>query len=285
MTVLADGVGAGFAHTVTSGPLLLAFLVAMVAGLVSFLSPCVLPLVPGYLSYVTGLSGADLDSVDRRRPASLVDSAQSRVEGGSSATVTRSATRVRGRVLAGSVLFVLGFTVVFVAYGALFGSLGRLLAEHQALVERIVGVVVIALGLAFLGVLPGAQREVRLHRFPASGLVGAPLLGVVFGVGWTPCVGPTLGAVQGLAYESASAGRGALLSVAYCLGLGLPFVLFGLGLRSVLGATDLVRRHAQWVTRVGGVLLIVLGVLLVGGWWDELTIQLRVWVGSFATVV
>lgn len=283
MITLAGGVGSSFASTVTSGPLVAAVAVALLAGLVSFLSPCVLPLVPGYVSYVTGLSGADLDSVDPRR--SPVDSHPSPGEAGGVAAPARSTARVRGRVLAGSLLFVLGFTAVFVAYGALFGSLGRALIEHQAVVERVVGVVVVLLGLAFLGVVPGLQREVRVHRLPASGLAGAPLLGIVFGLGWTPCVGPTLGAVQGLAYESASAGRGALLSAAYCVGLGVPFVLFGLGLRSVLGATALVRRHAQWVTRIGGVLLIVLGVLLVGGWWDDLTIYLRVWVGGFATVV
>lgn len=249
----------GFATTVTSGPLLAAVAVAAVAGVISFASPCVLPLVPGYLSYLTGLSGADLDD-----PA---------------------ARRVRGRVLAGSALFVLGFTAVFVAYGAAFGGLGRLLAVHQSAIERVVGALVIVLGLAFLGLVPGLQRELRLHRLPASGLAGAPLLGVVFGVGWTPCVGPTLGAVQGLAYTSASAGRGALLSAAYCVGLGLPFVLFGLGYRWFLGALGVARRHACWVTRTGGVLLIVLGLLLLTGTWNDLTITMRDWVAGFTPAV
>lgn len=249
----------GFATTVTSGPLLAAVAVAAIAGVISFASPCVLPLVPGYLSYLTGLSGADLDD-----PA---------------------ARRVRGRVLAGSALFVLGFTAVFVAYGAAFGGLGRLLAVHQSAIERVVGALVIVLGLAFLGLVPGLQRELRLHRLPASGLAGAPLLGVVFGVGWTPCVGPTLGAVQGLAYTSASAGRGALLSAAYCVGLGLPFVLFGLGYRWFLGALGVARRHARWVTRTGGVLLIVLGLLLLTGTWNDLTITMRDWVAGFTPAV
>ncbi len=247
----------GFASTVTSGPLVAAVVVAAIAGLVSFLSPCVLPLVPGYLSYVTGLSGADLEP----------------------------GARQRGRVLAGSALFVLGFTAVFVAYGAFFGGLGHALAAHQSAIERVVGAVVILLGLAFLGLVPGLQREFRLHRLPASGLAGAPLLGVVFGVGWTPCVGPTLGAVQMLAYTSASAGRGALLSAAYCLGLGVPFVAFGLGYRRLLGALGPARRHARWVTRAGGALLVVLGILLLTGTWEDLTITMREWVAGFTPAV
>lgn len=247
---------AGFATTVTSGPLPAAIGVAVLAGLVSFLSPCVLPLVPGYLSYATGLSGAELD--DRA-----------------------TGHRVRGRMLAGSALFVLGFTAVFVAYGAAFGGLGRLLAGHQSAIERVIGAVVVVLGLAFLGLVPGLDREVGLRRLPVSGLAGAPLLGVVFGVGWTPCVGPTLGAVQGLAYASASPGRGALLSAAYCIGLGLPFVLFGLGLRWMLGWLAVVRRQARWVTRFGGALLVVLGVLLLTGTWNDLSIVLRDWIAGF----
>lgn len=252
----------GFASTVTSGPLVAAFGVAALAGVVSFISPCVLPLVPGYLSYVTGLSGADLDAPGRR-----------------------GRLLVRGRILAGSVLFVLGFTAVFVAYGALFGGLGRTLLVHQAVIQQVVGAVIVLLGLVFMGLIPGLQREVRLHRLPASGLAGAPLLGVVFGLGWTPCVGPTLGAVQGLAYETASAGRGALLAAAYCVGLGLPFVLFGMGYRWLLGVLGVARRHARWVTRVGGGLLVVLGLLLLTGTWNEMTIAMRDWVTGFTPAV
>jgi cytochrome c-type biogenesis protein len=261
----AAGVGESFARTVTDGPLLVAAVVAALVGLVSFLSPCVLPLVPGYLSYVAGLSGTDTEA----EPA------------GAGGTALRTRTRLaRGRVVTGAVLFVLGFTAVFVAYGVLFGRLGEALVEHQRLLERVLGVVVVVLGLAFLGVLPGLQRELRVSRLPATGLAGAPLLGVVFGLGWTPCVGPTLGAVQTLAFSSAGAGRGALLSAAYCLGLGVPFVLVALGVRRLVGALAVVRRHAAVVTYVGGGLLVLLGLLLLTGLWGELMVQLRSWAGQ-----
>jgi cytochrome c-type biogenesis protein len=184
------------------------------------------------------------------------------------------------RVVAGAVLFVLGFTAVFVAYGVLFGRLGGLLLEHQRTLERVLGVVVVLLGLAFLGVLPGLSRDLRIRRLPATGLAGAPLLGVVFGLGWTPCIGPTLGAVQSLALSQAGAGRGALLSVAYCLGLGVPFVLVALGTRWLVGALGVVRRHAATVTYVGGGLLVLLGLLLLTGVWGELMIELRSWAGA-----
>jgi cytochrome c-type biogenesis protein len=263
-----SGVGESFARVVTDGPFVVAAGVAAIAGLVSFLSPCVLPLVPGYLSYVGGLSGTE--AADSRSDAA----------GGGVAVATRSRSRLRSRTVLGAALFVLGFTVVFVAYGVLFGRLGGLLIEHQRGLERILGVVVILLGLAFLGVLPGVSRELRIHRFPAAGLAGAPLLGVVFGLGWTPCIGPTLGAVQSLALSTAGAGRGAALSVAYCLGLGVPFVLVALGARWLVGALGVVRRHANVVTYVGGGLLVALGLLLVTGLWGEMTIQLTSRVGQ-----
>ncbi|HVQ93406.1 MAG TPA: cytochrome c biogenesis CcdA family protein [Mycobacteriales bacterium] len=184
------------------------------------------------------------------------------------------------RTMLGAALFVLGFTAVFVAYGTFFGTLGAHLLRHQELVERVLGGVVVLLGLAFLGLLPGLQREVRFHRLPATGLVGAPLLGVVFGLGWTPCIGPTLGAVQTLAYSSASAGRGALLSAAYCLGLGVPFLLAASGVRWLAAGLGAVRRHTIWVTYAGGGLLVVLGLLLVTGAWGHLMNELRSWVGT-----
>jgi cytochrome c-type biogenesis protein len=257
------GAGETFADLVTDGPLLVAALVATLVGLISFLSPCVLPLVPGYLSYVTGLAG-----VDATAPV------------GSGGTTILTAAPPRARVVAGAVLFVLGFTAVFVTYGVLFGRLGALLLEHQRGVERALGVVVVLLGLAFLGLLPGLSRDLRIHRLPATGLAGAPLLGVVFGLGWTPCVGPTLGAVQSLALSTAGAGRGALLSAAYCLGLGVPFVLVALGTRWLVGALGVVRRHAAVVTYVGGGLLVLLGLLLLTGLWGELMVDLRSWAGT-----
>ena len=263
-----------FTGAVTDGPLLVALPVAAVAGLVSFLSPCVLPLVPGYLSYVTGLSGADLG--DTRSTGADVPEGD---------VLVRAPAVRRGRVLAGSVLFVLGFSAVFVAGGALFGGLGGELVVHKDVVDRVLGVFTVVMGLAFLGLLPGLQREVRVHRLPAGGLAGAPLLGVLFGVGWTPCLGPTLGAVQALAYTQASAGRGALLTAAYCAGLGVPFVLTGLAFRRALGAFDVVKRHYAVVMRLGGALLVLVGLLLVSGLWESLMVHLHQLAAGVQTVV
>jgi len=241
--------------TVTGGSLLLAMPIALLAGLVSFLSPCVLPLVPGYLSYVTGLTGVDLASARR------------------------------GRVVAGASLFVLGFSAVFVSAGVLFGGLGVALQTHAPGITRVLGAVTIVLGLAFMGVVPGFARDLRVHRLPQAGLLGAPLLGVLFGLGWAPCIGPTLAAVQTLAFDSASAGRGALLSLVYCLGLGLPFVLAAVAFRRALGASAVIRRHSRTVTAAGGAMLVVLGVLLVTGAWDTLTIDLRQLVAGYSTSI
>ena len=240
MSVLASG----FSNTVTDGSLVAAAAVAALVGLIGFLSPCVLPLVPGYLSYVAGLSGG----TDRARPR---------------------------RVMAGALLFVLGFTAIFVAEGALFGSFGQLLRDHTVTIERIFGALTIVLGVVFLGQIPFLQREFRIHRLPPAGLIGAPLLGIAFGVGWLPCLTPTLGAVTGLAYSESTAGRGALLMVFYCLGLGVPFLLVAAGVGWVSGALGFVRRHGRVVSQIGGALLIVIGVLLVTGAWDHWMIQLR----------
>jgi cytochrome c-type biogenesis protein len=270
-------------ETVATGSLLIAAPIAFAAGAVSFLSPCVLPLVPGYLSYVTGLTGAELAGEEETRPTGTATTEAGQGARDAAVLVHEPATvaRTKGRVLLGSVLFVLGFTVVFVSYGALFGALGSALVRYQDTITRILGVLVIGLGLAFLGALPGAQREWRLHRTPTLGLWGAPFLGVLFGLGWTPCIGPTLGAVQTLAFTEASAARGALLSAFYCLGLGLPFVVVGLLFRRALGAIGWVRRHSGLVMKVGGAMLVAIGVLLVTGLWTDLTIGMRSWAGSF----
>ncbi|MGY1698875.1 cytochrome c biogenesis CcdA family protein [Geodermatophilus sp. SYSU D00766] len=259
--------GQEFAALVTDGPLLVAAAVAALVGLVSFASPCVLPLVPGYLSYVTGLVGSGT-----RAPSPAPAGT------GATATAVRTDERSpRGRMVLGALLFVLGFTAVFVAVGTAFGGLGRLLVQYDDVITRVMGVVVIVVGLAFLGKLPFLQRTARLSVRPAAGLAGAPLLGVVFGLGWTPCLGPTLSAVYSLAYTEATAGRGALLSVAYCMGLGVPFVLVALGARWAVGATAFLRRHARAVTRFGGAVLVVVGLLLVTGAWTEMMGWLRSW--------
>jgi cytochrome c-type biogenesis protein len=265
-------VGETVTGLVTDGPLLVAAAVAALAGLISFASPCVLPLVPGYLSYVTGLVGAGTRTAPAPAPTG----------GGGTATAVAAVDEraPRGRMVLGAVLFVLGFTAVFVAFGALFGGLGRLLLEHQDVITRVMGVVTVVVGLAFLGWLPALQRTKKLSARPAAGLAGAPLLGVVFGLGWTPCLGPTLSAVNVLAFTEATATRGALLGVAYCLGLGVPFVLVALGARWAMGATTFLRRHAAAVTRVGGALLVLVGLLLVTGAWTEMMQWLRSWLAA-----
>ena len=229
-----------FSDTASSGSMVLAVPVAVVAGLASFLSPCVLPMLPGYLSYATGLSGAELASGDIRR----------------------------SRMLLGSVLFVLGFSVVFVALGVATGSLGFWYLEHQVLIDRVLGVFTIVMGLAFLGALPWFQRDFRVHKVPAVGIAAAPLLGFLFGLGWAPCVGPTLGVIDALAATSGTAARGGVLLAFYSLGLGLPFILFAVLWRRALGALTFLRRHQRWVTRIGGAMLIVVGLALLTGWWQ-----------------
>jgi cytochrome c-type biogenesis protein len=278
---------------VVDGPLLLAVPVAALAGLVSFASPCVLPLVPGYLSYVAGLSGSELAEreADPHRPAPTATTTTALEAGDTLVRVDMPVEvaeprrrRRRSRVVLGAVLFVLGFTVVFIAYGAAFGSLGTALRRHERGLEQVLGVITIIMGLAFAGAfskLMIANREWKPRWMPARGLAGAPALGALFGLGWTPCLGPTLAAVQGLALSSATAGRGATLSAAYCLGLGVPFVLVAVGMRAGLGALAVVRRHSRAVMIVGGVLLIVTGILEVTGEWNSLIIQLRAHLPGF----
>jgi cytochrome c-type biogenesis protein len=269
-TVLAGAVlpMAGACAHLADGSLLLALPVALFAGVVSFLSPCVLPLVPGYLSYVTGLSGADLAAGAGR---------VSDGPGTAVATHLRPGPVRTRRVLLGSTLFVAGFTAVFVSEGALFGNIGSHLLEHQTTVNRVGGILSIALGLVFLGLLPRLQREWRFHRLPRAGLAGAPLLGMLFAVGWTPCIGPTLGVVLNLSYadSSATAGRGALLTAVYCVGLGVPFVIAGVAFRRALGAFAAVKRHYNIVIWAGSALLVAVGVLLLTGEWTRLSEDLR----------
>lgn len=239
--------GNWFAGQALDGSLLLAVPVALIAGLVSFFSPCVVPLLPGYLSYMTGLSGADLGAARR------------------------------GRMLSGALLFVLGFSVIYILIGAATGALGAWLFEYQRQLQFVLGLFTIVLGIVFLGALPFMQREFRVHKVPAVGLTAAPLLGVLFGLGWTPCLGPTLGAVNALSVHEATVARGVGLTLFYCLGLGLPFIVAALAYRRMLGAIGWVRRHQQWVTRLGGVMLIAVGLLLVTGWWQLAVNNLQTW--------
>lgn len=267
---------------VLDGSLLLAVPIAVLAGLLSFLSPCVLPLAPGYLAYVAGMTGSDL-RVPQRVPVAA---------GGGAVPVAQEtpAEPARSRVVLGAVLFVLGFTAVFVSYGVLFGGVGGFLLEHQRAISFVLGAVVVVLGLGFLG-MPALSntmwwnRERRLHGRPPTGLWGAPLLGVVFGLGWTPCIGPTLAAVQTLAFTEASAVRGAVLSAAYCVGLGLPFVLIAWGLRWSAGALTWTREHSRAITIAGGVMLILVGVLLMTGWWNDIVAWLQSLLPGFTVPV
>lgn len=248
------GIGEFFAETVFSGALLVAVPLAAIAGLVSFLSPCVLPLVPGFFGYVSGL--ADPDAANARR-----------------------------RVVVGTALFILGFSAVFIAYGTAFGALGGWLTQWQGVLTRILGVLVIVMGLIMVGQFVAFQRTIRLPWTPAAGLGGAPVLGVVFGLGWTPCIGPTLSAVIALSLTGGTPWRGAVLGLAYCVGIGIPFMLLAVGFSWATRAVTVLRRHIRTINLIGGGILVTLGLLMVTGVWGALIRGMQGLIGSFTTVI
>jgi cytochrome c-type biogenesis protein len=272
--------GAHFANIASTGPFALAVLVAALAGLVSFLSPCILPLVPGYLSYVTGLAGADLDAALGTDPHGRpVPPPAPEPAGGGVAVAARPQVltrgQVRGRVVGGAALFVAGFTAVFVCTGVLAAQAGHALLRHERTIELVMGVVIVLLGLSFAGVIPGLSREYRIGWLPKVGIAGAPLLGAVFALSWMPCTGPTLTAVLTLSSTMGNTTRAVGLVIAYCAGLGLPFLIFALGFRRVLGLFAGIRRHSRWVSRIGGALLVIVGLALITGGWTDFINWLR----------
>lgn len=290
-----DRIGQFFAETVMTGPLVAALPIALVAGLVSFASPCVLPLIPGYLGYLGGMSG----SLTGARAGGIAGvGAGADTDAGSGAeqrtgtrqdahTAVAEAARGNGtgRLLAGVLLFVAGFSAVFVLMGVVFGWVGVALAPWLDTITRILGVVVVLMGLSFIGYLPWLQRDLRWRVTPGGGLWGAPLLGVVFGLGWAPCIGPTLAAVLTLSLDGGTPVRGGVLALAYCLGLGVPFVVIAMAYHRAAGVVGFLRRHHTAIMRIGGGMLIALGLALITGLWTRFADWAGVLVGGFVTVV
>ena len=239
-----------FVDQIFTGNLIVAMFVAAIAGVISFFSPCVLPLVPGYLSYAAGMSEV----------------------------------RSRGRVALGSLLFVIGFSTLFISYGVLFGSLGAKINSHTNIISIILGLLTIFMGVVFL-FNQKFYRSFKPTWKTRTGLVGAPVLGFLFGIGWTPCIGPTLGAVQALSFEKSSALRGAVLSFAYCLGLGVPFLLVGIFFDQSQKLRRFISRHGNRLTLVGGIFLILIGILQVSGLWNDLMNSIRDLISGFIPVI
>ena len=237
-----------FVDQLLGGFLLVAFPIAVLAGLISFVSPCVLPLVPGYLSFAAGYSKA------------------------------------KGRVFLGSILFVLGFSVLFISYGALFGGIGSRISTNEETITRILGVITILLGLIFMGSFP-MMRTFSPKISTNGGLIGAPLLGFLFGIGWTPCIGPALATVQTLAFQESSAARGAILSFGYCIGLGAPFIASGLYLDKSARLRQFLTKRGDLISKIGGALLILIGIAQLLGFWTDLMISLRSMITEFAPVI